>query len=1181
MTVIARNVSLDDKYLRTSGSVYLTGIQALVRLVLDRGRLDRAAGLKTGGMISGYRGSPLGGFDQQLQRSGGLLKEHDIVFQPGVNEELGAHVVWGSQKVGLNDRSNGFDGVFGVWYGKAPGVDRAGDALKQANASGTARHGGVVALAGDDHLAKSSILPAQSELAFRDAEIPVLNPADLQDVLDYGLHGFELSRFSGLWTGLICLADTMDSSGIVSVDPARLSFVRPDDRDPRAMGDLNRPLLLANRLETERLLREVRLPAALAYVHANRLDRVAFGAERPRIGLVATGKAYRDVRQALALLGIDHERAVALGIGLYKVAMSWPLEPLGISAFTRGAERVLVIEHKRALIEPQLKEQLYHHPACERPAIWGKTTPEGVPFLPDVLELSTAEIVRALSTVLPDIAKDPAMRAVADRLEAQLRYAESHRADAGRSPYFCSGCPHSTSTKVPEGSRAMPGIGCHAMTEVAGRTSEGQVAMGGEGVPWIGQAPFSKDRHMFVNLGDGTYFHSGILAIRQAVAANVPVTYKILYNDAVAMTGGQAVDGTLSVEQLSRQLEAEGVGRIVVVSEKPEAHKGNRDLAPGVAVHHRDHLMAVEKDLAGYDGVSVLIFEQVCAAEKRRRRKKGLMDDPPLRLFINERVCEDCGDCSVQSNCLSVEPVATDFGTRRAINQSSCNKDFSCVKGFCPSFAWVEGGTVKKADGSALDIDALKAGLALPETAMPAEPLNLVIAGIGGMGVTTTAAILAMAAHLDGLNATTLDMTGLAQKGGPVTSHVRLAAGEAAIDGPRVPTASLDVLLASDMLVAAGADTLALMDAERTVTLGNGRVAPTAEFVLKQTQSFEAQKLAAILQDASRDTDIADLATIAEKLLGDAIYTNMLAVGMAWQKGLLPISLDAMETAIRLNGAAVTANLKAFHAGRVLAADRAAILGLLPAQKTVKAMDLDERIAFLGRELTAYQSKGYAKRFTTLVERVRAADAERGGGSLRLTRTVAESLYRLMAVKDEYEVARHYAAPSYRAALAEQFEDVSKVKVMLAPPFLGRTDPETGRPAKRAFGPWVFTAFKALAGLRRVRGTVLDPFRLIGERKAERALLTQYLADIEMILGALGAGSYGLLVEIARVPELVRGYGPVKATNMDAAARRRATLMAQLGGVSPDGGRTTRARRTVEPARKEAVPSFEPAEAAE
>ncbi len=622
------------------------------------------------------------------------------------------------------------------------------------------------------------------------------------------------------------------------------------------------------------------------------------------------------------------------------------------------------------------------------------------------------------------------------------------------------------------------------------------------------------------------------------------------------MTGGQMLDGTLTVSQLTRQLEAEGVGRIVVVSENPEVHSGDRTLAPGVTVHHRDHLMAVEKDLAAAGGVSVLIYEQVCAAEKRRRRKKGLMDDPPRRLFINERVCEDCGDCSVQSNCLSVEPLATDFGTKRTINQSSCNKDYSCVKGFCPSFAWVEGGAVRKADGTALDIDALRRDLTVPDVAAPLRPLNLLIAGIGGMGVTTTAAVLAMAAHVDGLNATTLDMTGLAQKGGPVTSHVRLAAGDMVIDGPRVPTASLDVLLASDMLVAAGADTLAMMDRERTVTLGNGRVAPTAEFVLKQTQSFEAAKLEAILAKASRETLVLDLATIAEKLLGDALYTNMLAVGMAFQKGLLPISPQAMETAIRLNGAAVETNLKAFHAGRVLAETPEAIVSLLPAERSVRAMDLDERIDFLGRELRSYQSKAYAARYLDLIARVRAAEAERGGGSLRLTRIVAESLYRLMAVKDEYEVARHYASPDYRKALEAQFEDVSKVRVMLSPPFVAGTDRETGRPVKRAFGVWIFTAFKALSALRRLRGTWLDPFRLEGERRAEQALLRQYLDDIEMILDRLGEASYGLLCEIARVPEQVRGYGPVKRTNMASAAKRRAALLAQLSFLGDDDGTT-------------------------
>jgi len=737
MNAITRPVTLDDKYVATHGRVYLSGIQALVRLPLDQARRDAQAGLTTGGFISGYRGSPLAGYDSELMRARRHTDAASIVFKPGVNEELGATAVWGSQKVGHHGKGSDYDGVFGIWYGKAPGVDRAGDVLRQANASGTAEHGGVLALAGDDHLAKSSILPAQSEFFFEHVEMPVLNPSDIQEVLDYGLHGIALSRFSGLWTGMICLADTMDASATISVDPRRLAFVHPQDRDPRRHDDLNRVLLLGNRLETERLLRDIRVPAAQAYVRANGLDRVAFGATRPRIGLVATGKAYRDLRQALDLIGLTEAMARDIGLAIYKVAMPWPLEPTGVTEFARGLERLMVVEHKRAFLEPQIKELAYGWPDGARPKIWGKTRPDGTPFLTDVLELTVAELIPALLAFLPEEIVTSEMRAVAERMNRQVMWSQGHAERAARVPYFCSGCPHSTSTLVPEGARAMPGIGCHAMTEVAGRTTDGQIAMGGEGALWVGQSAFSNDTHVFANVGDGTYFHSAILAIRQAVASKVSITYKILYNDAVAMTGGQPVDGTLTVPQITRQLEAEGVERVVVVSEEPDAYLGRHDLAPGTDVVHRDELMAVQRDLQAVKGVTALVYDQTCAAEKRRRRKRGNFPDPDRRLFINDRVCEGCGDCSVQSNCLSVEPIATPFGEKRRINQSSCNKDFSCVKGFCPSFIFVEGAELRKAEAHGLDIDALVAVLDPAPVAPLDVTLNALIAGIGGAGVTT------------------------------------------------------------------------------------------------------------------------------------------------------------------------------------------------------------------------------------------------------------------------------------------------------------------------------------------------------------------------------------------------------------------------------------------------------------
>ncbi|MXN63785.1 indolepyruvate ferredoxin oxidoreductase family protein [Stappia sp. GBMRC 2046] len=1147
MNAITKPITLDDKYLAVAGRVYLSGIQALVRLPLDRVRLDRQGNLKTGGFISGYRGSPLAGYDSELERAKKHLKPADIVFKPGVNEELGATAVWGSQKVSQHGKGSDFDGVFGIWYGKAPGVDRAGDVLRQANASGTAAHGGVLALAGDDHLAKSSILPAQSEYFFEHVEMPVFNPSDIQEVLDYGLHGLEMSRFAGLWSGLICLADTMDASATISVDPGRLSFVRPEDRDPRKDEDLNRVLLLGNRMETERLLRDVRIPAAQAYVLANRLDHVAFGAIKPRIGIVATGKAYRDLRQALDLLGIDERKAREIGLAIYKVAMPWPLEPVGLSKFARGIERLLVVEHKRAFMEGQIKDIAYGWEERARPEIWGKKTPAGAPFLSDVLELTVQEIAQGLLRFLPGDFVTPDMRSVTERMVKQSMWAQGHAERAARVPYFCSGCPHSTSTVVPEGARAMPGIGCHAMTEIPGRTTDGQIAMGGEGVLWVGQSEFSNDKHVFVNVGDGTYFHSAILAIRQALSSKVSITYKILYNDAVAMTGGQKLDGTLTVPQLTRQLEAEGVERLFVISDEPEKYIGRHDLAPGTGVAHRDELMRIQKDLQEYSGVSVIVYDQTCAAEKRRRRKRKEFPDPDLRLFINDRVCEACGDCSVQSNCIAVEPVKTEFGEKRRINQSSCNKDFSCVKGFCPSFVWVEGADLRKSEGSGVDIDALLAEL--PDVEIPAlgATQNLLIAGIGGMGVTTTAAVLAMAAHVDGKQASTLDMTGLAQKGGPVTSHVRFAAADKAIEGPRVPTASLDVLLATDMVVATNAEQLALIDRKKTGAFANTRVAPTAEFVMKQTLSFDEMRMQKTLEEACPLYLAVDAASIAEKLLGDAIYANMLLVGMAWQAGRLPLTLEAVETAIMLNGAAVKNNLRAFRAGRILAVSPEKIVKALPGNEGPKQMDLDERIAFLKAELTAYQDAAYAERFAKLVEGIHLVDQEFGPGTMRLTRTIADNLFKVMAYKDEYEVARLYADPEFEKKVRAQFANPKKLTVMLAPPLVSRTlDPKTGRPAKRAFGPWIFTAFRMLAKLKGLRGTALDIFAKTAERKAERALIESYTGDVKQIEGLIGTANYGLLVEIARVPDLVRGFGPIKEANMEKAAAKRADLFARL-----------------------------------
>ncbi|WP_068314437.1 indolepyruvate ferredoxin oxidoreductase family protein [Polycladidibacter hongkongensis] len=1147
MTAVLRSVQLGDKYSKEQDGIYISGIQALVRIALERSRLDSEIGLKTGGFVSGYRGSPLGGFDSELARCENILAPLNIHFQPGLNEELGATAVWGTQKVRQHGKGSSFDGVFGMWYGKAPGVDRAGDVLKQANASGTDRNGGVLALAGDDHLAKSSILPAQSEFFFQHAEMPVFNPADIQDVLDHGQHGLEMSRYCGLWSGLICLADTMDASATVHVGQGRRVFLHPVEEDPRRSAELNRVLLLGNRLETERLLRDIRLPAAQAYVRANGLDRVAFGASKPRLGLVASGKAFRDVCQALELCGINDARARELGLSVFKVAMPYPLEPTAISGFARGLEKLMVVEHKRAFIEPQIKDIAYGWAPEQRPQIWGKKAPNGEVVLSDVLELSIAEIIQALRAFLPEDMQGAQMRAVSRQMTQQQMWAQGHGESGVRMPYFCSGCPHNSSTVIPEGARAMPGIGCHAMSEINGRTTDGQVAMGGEGVLWVGQAPFAKDKHVYANMGDGTYFHSGILAIRQAVAANVSMTYKVLYNDAVAMTGGQPIDGTLSVPDLLAQIKAEGVREVALLSETPELYGDAVRLPKGIKARHRDDLMQVQEELARGAGVSVIVYDQTCASEKRRRRKRGLMDDPDLRLFVNERVCEGCGDCSVQSNCLSIEPLDTPFGEKRRINQSSCNKDFSCVKGFCPSFVYVEGASLRKAATISLDLAGMAERLPAVQPSSLREPVNLLVAGIGGMGVTTVAAVLAMAAHIQGLQASTLDMTGLAQKGGPVTSHVRFAATDAQIEGPRVPTGTLDVLLASDMLVAAKAEQLALLNSSRTLALANGQVAPTSEFVMKQRQSYDTSAMVRALEEGAKRFVHHDMARIAEQLFGDMIFANMMLVGMAYQAGALPLSQEGIFAAIELNGAAAQQNQRAFLAGRVLMAQPGEILQALPKGEAQAALGLKELIKFYQQELEAYQDTAYGRRYRRLLDKLRERDAEFGLGTMELTRTAAEMLYKVMAYKDEYEVARLYADPAFKQKLMAQFEQPRKLKVMLAPPLwpLGK-DKKTGRPKKLAFGPWVFSAFKLLAKGKWLRGKAYDPFGHTQERRDERQLMRRFERDVIRVTGRVGVANYGLLVDLMRVPDSVRGFGVVKAQSLSAAAQRRQKLIALL-----------------------------------
>jgi len=1122
----------------------MTGTQALVRLPMLQRQRDQAAGLNTGGFISGYRGSPLGAYDQALWQAKRFLKAGNIHFQAGVNEELGATAVWGSQQVNLWKGAK-VDGVFGIWYGKGPGVDRSIDALKHANFAGTSRYGGVLALAGDDHSSKSSTLPHQSDHAFIHAFMPVINPAGVQEFLDMGLVGFALSRYSGCWVGFTAIADTIDTSAIVTIDPLAMPIVEPTDFE-LPPGGLNIRLHDTPLIQEARMI-DWKLAAAKAFARANRLDKAVFGAERPRLGIVTVGKSYLDVRQALDELGLSEEMARDLGLAIYKVAMSWPLEPQGVRAFAEGAEEILVIEEKRSVIEWQIKDQLYNWD--RRPRVLGKTDEEGRPLFTEKAELSPSNIAQVIGERLLRFGPNEHIARRVAAIEQQLKRTTA-AATVIRAPFYCSGCPHNTSTKLPEGSRGLAGIGCHYMVTWMGRNTDVFSQMGGEGVHWIGQSPFTEEPHVFANLGDGTYFHSGILAVRAAVSAGVNITYKILYNDAVAMTGGQKVDGTLSVHDIAQQLDAEGVSRIVVVSDDPEKFGLGQGLPHGTRIHHRDELDDVQRELREEKGVTVLIYEQTCASEKRRRRKRGQFPDPAKRVVINELVCEGCGDCSAKSSCLSVTPVETDFGRKRQIDQSSCNKDFSCLKGFCPSFVTVEGGTLRKPK------PAKNGGFGdLPEPALPTldRPWNILVTGIGGTGVVTIGAIVGMATHLEGRGFTALDMAGLAQKGGAVTSHLRIAERPDQIYATRIAAGGADAVLACDIVVAAGPDALSKMAAGRTRAVVNTHESITAAFLTDPDAAIHSSGLTATVAKAvggMDHVDAMDAAKIATALCGDSIATNMFMLGYAFQKGLVPVSSEAIEKAIEMNGAAVRMNTDAFRWGRRAALDLKAVMeaafpkdmgsSLWAHRKLSETLDelIERRSAFL----TGYQNAAYAETYKAFVAKVRAVEQAKVPGRTDLTESVARYLSKLMAYKDEYEVARLYTDTSFTQQIAAQFEGDYKLKFHLAPPTIAQRDSQ-GHLKKESFGPWMMMAFRVLARMKGLRGTRLDIFGRTEERKMERRLIQDYRAVVEELLAGLTPANHGLAVEIARIPEKIRGFGHVKERHLEAAKKEEAALL--------------------------------------
>ena len=1130
-------VTLDDKFLLTEGRVFITGVQALLRVLMDQHRLDAAAGLKTAGFVSGYRGSPLGGLDQQANRARKFLSAAEVVFKEGVNEDLAATAVWGSQQANLFPQTARYDGVFGMWYGKAPGVDRTGDVFKHANFAGTFPKGGVLAVAGDDHNCKSSTLPSQSEYAFQDFEMPVLSPADVQEVLDYGLMGYAMSRFSGLWVGLIALADTMDSGVTIDVDLKRHSHVLPENFRLPAGGLGIR--LKDQPLDKERRLRTQKIPAALAFARANRIDRVVLGSSRPRLGIVCQGQAYKDVIEAFAAMNISSAEAADLGVAIYKVGMPWPLEPQGVRAFAAGLETLMVIEHKRPLIETQARAALYELPAHARPTIIGKADEHGHPLLSEIGSLSVAEVALAIADRLPP---GPHMDRVHDylaRVSAASMAAVTLSSDQQRKPFFCSGCPHNSSTRVPEGSRALAGIGCHYMASFNDASTDLNSHMGGEGLSWVGASPFTDEPHVFVNLGDGTYNHSGSLAVRGAVASGASMTYKLLFNDAVAMTGGQAAESGFTPAQITRQLHAEGVKKIVIVAAEPERYEGATDLAPGVEVFPRAELMRVQKDLRETPGVTVLLYDQVCATEKRRRRKRGNMQAAPRRVMINPLVCEGCGDCSKTSNCVSVEPLNTEFGRKRKINQSSCNQDYTCLEGFCPSFITLEGAeNPHRKAMPALTADSTP----LPAFETLESVRNIVFTGVGGTGVTTVASILAMAAHVDGRAASVVDMTGLAQKGGAVFSHVRIGETEETVVGGRVPAASTHVLIACDLLSADGPDALALYAKDRTVAVGNADFAPTADFVTDRDVRFDADAQGRRLTAAVKSYDAMPAQNLAVENLGDAIYANMIMLGFAWQKGVVPVSSRALYRAIRLNGVDAEANLQAFELGRKAAHDPASRGKREDDVPTPETMPLDELIARRTAELTAYQDAAYARRYADQVAKVRAAETPLGSDAL--TRAVTVNLYKLMAYKDEYEVARLYTDGRFQAYRNLTFTG-GKTKVWLSPPLLAKKGPD-GRPTKIAFGGWMLdAAFPVLAGLKGLRGGPLDIFGRTAERRMERGLIADYEAGLAKLVAGLDAERLETAVRIAAIPQRIRGFGHVKEASVAPAKAEEKALWAR------------------------------------
>jgi len=1141
-TPILKDYELQDRYTRTQGRVFLTGTQAIVRIALDQARRDRASGLDTRGYVSGYRGSPVGGIDMEIARNQKLVTDAGIEFLPAVNEEFGATQMIGTQQV-ETDADKTCTAVFGLWYGKGPGVDRAADALKHGNAYGASPTGGVLVVAGDDHGCVSSSMPHQSDVAFMNFFMPTIHPANVAEFLPFAEWGYALSRFSGMWAGFKAISEVVES-GMSFELPQDRTFAAPDYTPPKDGLHYRWPDLPGPQIE-ERM--EAKKEAVLAFARANPIDRVEWGHDAASFGIVTTGKSHLDVLEALRLLGIDQAKAAEIGIDIYKVGMVWPLEGQGALAFASGKRELLVIEEKRGIIESQLKEHFYDFPGQKPARMVGKQDETGARLVPWTHELGAVMLAQIIAARL-------------DRNFPDLRLAERAQSvvtppnliqvpGATRTPHFCSGCPHNTSTKVPEGSAALAGIGCHFMASWMNRNTTSLIQMGGEGVNWVARSKFNGNKHIFQNLGEGTYYHSGSLAVRQAIAAGTNITYKILFNDAVAMTGGQTVDGPISVPAIAKCLVAEGVKKLVVVSDQPELfHKS--DFPAGVAIEHRRALDRIQRELRDIPGTTVLIYQQTCATEKRRLRKRGKMEDPKKYAVINPLVCEGCGDCSVESNCLSVEPVETEFGRKRQINLNSCNKDFTCVNGFCPSFVTVEGGTLRRSKSGAdrATFDALTAQL--PAPAMPGldTPWDILVTGVGGTGVVTVGQLIAMAANLEEKGASVLDFMGFAQKFGPVLSYIRMSKTQAGVHQAKIEPGSADALIGCDLVVSSSPKASATYRPGVTRAVVNTAQMPTGDLVQNRDADLNAdQRLGEISRAVDAETlETLDANALAEALIGDSVFANVMMLGAAWQAGLVPLSEAALMRAIELNGVKPDLNKDAFNWGRIVVHDRKAVekAAQLPVNTvhTLQEM-IDRRAAFL----TDYQDVKWATAYRTAVAAVRDAEKRTLGTDGALTKAAAKGLFKLMSYKDEYEVARLHSDTGFYESLQARFEGDFKIKHHLAPPLIPTGRDGRGRPYKRAFGPWMQTAFRQLRKMKRLRGTRWDVFGYTNERRMERALISEYQMLLERLCAGLTRENHDEAVRIAGLVTGIRGYGPVKEQAVTQVRADIATALVDAG----------------------------------